>query len=110
MDGNFERTARIVLAEDHGFGVNVSAFFSVDDETYEEIKYHHIMTESHCDSPRQILQGWSEMNEEDNKKWTELVRRLEEAVDLALWLAGDEEGSEGTLEIQENGILSRARE
>ena len=110
MERNYERTGRIVLAEDYSFGVDVTAHFDSEDETYGEIRYSHIMTASPCDRPILILQGWSEQNGEDNRKWTEIVKRLEECDVLLDWLAGDEEGSAGTMEISEKGLLSEVRE
>lgn len=95
--------------EDNEIGCNITAWFNTEDETYGELRYDHILTGSPCESPRQILQGWCEKENDLNNKWDKLVRRLENADTLMEWLEGNEDGDEGTFIIYDNGKMARLK-
>ena len=101
-----ESNFRIELKEDKSTGVNINAYTDLDDLDYYELKYEHIMTAQECELIEQIFAGWSEQDEEENKEWEELERRIK----IADWTYTDDyltdaETEKITFLIDENGSL-----
>ena len=63
------------LKSDKNFEIE-GMLFCINDNNYSII-YYHVMNGSNCDTIDQVLQGWKEQNQLDNKKWQKLVQKIE---------------------------------
>ena len=70
-----------LLDKDENVLCSLEAIWIYDDEDEEDIGefyYIHPMTSDYCEFPRYCLQGWSEVDAEDDANWEELVRCIED--------------------------------
>ena len=57
--------------------INTVTYYDDTNEFDEgETFYIHPLTGSECQTVGQILQGWSEQNEEDNNNWNKLIEEI----------------------------------
>lgn len=84
--------------------IGVVVEFEKNDLDYAELRYLHILTNGECEFIDQVLQGWSEQEQSENVKWTELIRRIKTNNDLLEFMAS-EAPTNFEFNIDENGFL-----
>lgn len=65
------------------FEVIVNIDYDEENEFDEgELSFNHVVTGSKCNMVDLVLQGWSEVEEEDNQKWETLINNMQNDSDL----------------------------
>lgn len=64
--------------------ISTVTYYDEENELDEgETFYIHPLTGSECQTVRQILQGWSEQDKEDNNNWNKLIEAIENDEELS---------------------------
>jgi len=66
-----------------------TVFLEIVSNENDEIFYIHPVTNAKCEHLNQCFSNWSEMDQEKQKEWNELVEKIKNDEYLFLWVFDD---------------------